>query len=301
MRIAFFGSPSPYYRGIIRNLAELGHRITFHEPGVREDVLDETASADVVVNAGAFDELLEREVIARRRVGQIVIFWDTDAPATLNRMTENPSDPFRSLVSRYDLIFTSGGGDPVVARYRNFGAAQCIPIYNALDPMTHHRVARRPEFEADLSYLGDRLRDREARVDEFFFRAAERLPNARFLLGGSGWDEKVTPQSVSYIGRVLDVDHNAFLCTPRAVLDVSGESTAANGWSPSMRFFEAAGAAACVITDAWEGIEGFLDRGTEVLVAEDGDQVAEIIRDLDPERAAAIGRAALRRVLAQHT
>src|SRR3546814_5983569 len=67
------------------------------------------------------------------------------------------------------------------------------------------------------------------------------------------------------------------------------------------RVFEAAGAAACLITDAWEGIELFLEPGREVLVARDGDEVAELLRGLDRGRAERIGAAARSRVLAHHT
>jgi spore maturation protein CgeB len=65
--------------------------------------------------------------------------------------------------------------------------------------------------------------------------------------------------------------------------------------------FEAAGAAACIITDAWEGIELFLTPSEEILVARDGKDVADCLQSLTPERAQAIGQAALRRVLAEHT
>ena len=341
MKIAFYGSSlvsaywngaATYYRGVIRNLAELGHDVTFFEPDaygrqqnrdLKEDpewarvvvypgegnegverVLDEARHYDVVVKAsgvGVFDELLERAVIELRRPDQTVIFWDVDAPATLDRMKQNESDPFRALVPQYDFVFTYGGGDPVIEKYRSFGARECIPIYNALDPVTHHPVPRKPDFDADLSFLGNRLPDREARVEEFFLRAAALLPDRGFLLGGSGWGDKPLPPSVRYIGHVFTGDHNAFNCTPRAVLNISRDSMASNGWSPATRVFEAAGAAACLITDAWEGIDYFLEPEKEVLVARDGAEVAEIVRDLDAERAKKIGQAAMKRVLAEHT
>lgn len=221
--------------------------------------------------------------------------------ATLDRIAHDTSDPFRALVPQYDFVFTYRGGEPVVRRYLAFGARECIPIYNALDPTTHFPVPPDPSFEADLSFLGNRLPDREARVDEFFFRAAAQLPQSTFLLGGAGWDDKPMPRSVRYLGHVFTGDHNAFNCTPRAVLNISRESMAANGWSPATRVFEAAGAAACLITDAWEGIEFFLEPEKEVLVANDGDDVAQIVRELDARRARRIGEAARRRVLAEHT
>ena len=338
MRIAFYGSSlvsaywngaATYYRGIIRNLAELGHHVTFFEPDAYgrqqhrdlaedpewarvvvyqpddvERVLDEAQHFDVVVKAsgvGVNDALLERAVLHLRKPHQTIVFWDVDAPATLDRIANDAGDPFRPLVPQYDFVFTYGGGDPVVRRYLAFGAKQCIPIYNALDPTTHFPAPPDPRFEADLSFLGNRLPDREARVDEFFFRAAAQLPRSTLLLGGAGWDDKAMPRAVRYLGHVFTGDHNAFNCTPRAVLNISRESMAANGWSPATRVFEAAGAAACLITDAWEGIDFFLEPEKEVLVAHNGDEVADIIRGLDAGRARAIGKAALRRVLSEHT
>jgi spore maturation protein CgeB len=90
-------------------------------------------------------------------------------------------------------------------------------------------------------------------------------------------------------------------CSARAVLNVHRDSMVENGWSPATRLFEAAGAGACQITDAWRGVEEFLEPGREVLVAHSGAEVAEHVAALTPERAAEIGRAALRRVLAEHT
>jgi spore maturation protein CgeB len=48
-------------------------------------------------------------------------------------------------------------------------------------------------------------------------------------------------------------------------------------------------------------VEKFLAPGEEVLVARDGADVAAQLDALDAERAAAIGRAARRRMLAEHT
>jgi spore maturation protein CgeB len=340
MDIAFFGSSlvsaywngaATYYRGIVRALHERGHRVTFYEPDAygrqahrdMDDpdwatvvvypgegdahalrMLEQARGADLVVKAsgiGVFDALLERAVLDLRRPGTLVAFWDVDAPATLERMRRDAHDPFRGCVPGYDLVLTYGGGDPVVRAYRDFGASECVPIYNALDPSTHHPVEPDPRFDCDLAFLGNRLPDREARVDEFFLRAATRLPKHRFLLAGSGWHDKPLPANVTDLGHLYTAQHNAFNCTPRAVLNVSRDSMARCGFSPATRVFEAAGAAACLVTDAWEGIERFLEPGTEVLVAQGGDEVAAHLERLDAATAAAIGAAARRRVLAAHT
>ncbi len=152
-----------------------------------------------------------------------------------------------------------------------------------------------------MSLLANRLPDREARIDQFFFRPAALLPNARFLLGGSGWGDKPMPANVRAIGHVPTAEHNALNRSARAVLNVARDSMAAVGFSPATRVFEAAGAGACLITDAWEGIEMFLTPGEEVLVARDGADVAALVEALSPQQARAIGLAARDRVLREHT
>ncbi|MCW3054259.1 MAG: hypothetical protein JWN14_3429 [Chthonomonadales bacterium] len=340
MNIAWFGSSivsaywngaATYYRGVCRALHARGHRVTFYEPDAYErqqhrDIPDpeyarvvvysgddagaalrcvEAArNADLVIKAsgvGVFDALLEEAVLDLRTERTRVAFWDVDAPATLDLLHAEASDSLRALIPRFDLILTYGGGAPVVNAYCALGARACVPIYNALDPATHHPVSPDPRFAADLGFLGNRLPDREARVEEFFLCAAERLPQKRFLLGGSGWQDRSMPPNVNYVGHVGTAAHNAFHGSPRVALNISRESMARYGFSPATRVFEAAGAGACLITDAWEGLELFLEPGEETLVAHNGAEVAEHLRALTPDCAHRIGQAARRRILACHT
>lgn len=339
MKIAFYGSSlvsaywngaATYYRGLLRALAARGYAITFYEPDVYdrqknrdidppdwcrvvvyEGTIDalkrvaaEAAEADIVVKAsgvGFEDDLLLQAVLSAARPQALTIFWDVDAPATLAELRAAPDHPLRKALATLDLVLTYGGGDPVVSAYRALGARDCIPVYNALDPDTHHPVPADPRFAADLGFLGNRLPDREARVESFFLAPAARLPESRFLLGGSGWQDKPMSGNVHLLGHVSTREHNAFNVTPKAVLNISRESMAETGFSPATRVFEAAGAGACLITDHWEGIDLFLKPGTEVLVARDGRDVAEIMATLGADNAKRIGAAALARVLAEHT
>ena len=339
MDIAFYGSSllssywngaATYYRGILAALAPLGYRITFYEPdafdrqqhrdieppdyarvvvypateaGLR-GVLAEAKRADVVVKAsgvGVFDDALLAGVVSEARPGAIRLFWDVDAAATLDEVRAAPDHPLRAVLPKLDAVFTYGGGPPVVDAYLALGARRCVPVYNALDPLTHHPAAPDPRFAADLSFLANRLPDRERRVEQFFLDAAARCPGQSFLLGGNGWHDKAMPGNVRAIGHVGTADHNAFNCSAQAVLNVARDSMAQVGFSPATRVFEAAGAGACLITDAWEGIELFLEPEREVLVARDGQDVAAQLLALTPARAAAIGAAARARVLASHT
>jgi spore maturation protein CgeB len=340
LSIAFFGSSlvsaywngaATYYRGILQALANRGHRITFYEPdafdrqshrdmpdpswarvvvypvdgiaGVQRS-LDEAHSCDLIIKAsgvGVFDRFLEAQVPAIKRTDALAVFWDVDAPATLDRIMADPDDPFRELIPAYDMVLTYGGGSPVVAGYRRWGARVCVPIYNGLNPATHYPVPPDPRFACDLGLIANRLPDRERRIEEFFVAVAADLPQQRFVLGGNGWSDKRMPPNIAYVGHVYTRDHNAFNASARAVLNVSRDSMAAYGYSPATRVFEAAGAGACIITDVWQGIGEFFEPGREILVASNGPVVAEILARVTAAGARRIGEAARTRALAEHS
>jgi spore maturation protein CgeB len=351
MHLTFFGSSlvssywngaATYYRGLLRALAGRGHRITFCEPDAygrqqNRDLPTDPEYARVIVyrteegrdrlieaafaesdwvikcsGVGMWDAELEI-AIAERSGGEVqTAFWDVDAPATLARIDADPADPFHACIPRYDRIFTYGGGPPVVEAYLERGAGACTPVYNGLDPEEHRPVERPGAVQWELLFMGNRLPDREARVDGFFFHAASLCPEARFALGGEGWGDKPMPANVTYLGHVPTARHNEVNAAARLVLNIHRESMVQNGWSPATRMFEAAGAAACQVTDVWQGIEEFfapaapdpsgdLEPGGEILLAEDAEAVARWVREIDDTTARRIGEAARQRALAAHS
>lgn len=339
MHIAFFGSSlvsaywngaATYYRGLLKALARRGHRVDFYEPDAfdrqkHRDIanpawarvvvyspdadgaaraLEQAGRADLVVKAsgvGVLDGLLERDVLSLKRPGRLVAFWDVDAPATLERIDCDHEAPFRELIPAYDLVFTYGGGPPIIDAYMRARARRCVPIYNALDPETHHPDRPDTRFSGLLGLLANRLPDREARVHEFFIDVARRLPAATFVLGGSGWNQHELPGNVHHVGHVYTCDHNRFNCSSLAVLNVHRESMARCGHSPATRVFEAAGAGACLLSDHFRGVERFLEPDREILLARTGCELAEQLARLTPAEARAIGERARARVLAHHT
>ena len=329
---AYWNGAATYYRGLARALHERGHRLHFFEPDAFDrqahrdvdelpwgevtiydpddwqqvkECLRAAGRSDFVVKAGGIgvgDELLEAEVAALRSTKTGALFWDVDSPATLARLEGNGEDPLRALLSEYDMVLCYGGGDAVRSRYRALGARQCEVIYNALDPTSHYPVQPDARFSGDLAFLGNRLPDREERVETFFFAPARRLSAHRFVLGGAGWDSAAARlPNLHYVGHVYTADHNAFNISPKAVINISRNDMAQVGFAPATRVFEAAGSGSCLITDAWEGIELFLEPGEEVLVANGSDDVVRWIEDTPLERARHIGRRARERMLAQHT
>ena len=326
---AYWNGAATYYQGIYKSLHRLGHEITFAEPDIygrqqhRESaqldfvrvelyrnaselrrLLRRAAGAELVVKhsgVGEADESLEELVLDFKSANTRVAFWDVDAPATLQRVETHSNDPFRKLIPQYDVIFTYGGGRPVLELYRALGAQACHAIYNAVDPETHFSVAPVEELQCDLAFVGNRLPDRESRVEEFFLRAATLAPEMRFLLGGEGWRGKSLPPNVRWIGHVKIEDHNAINCSARIVLNVNRDSMARIGFSPPTRIFEAAGAGSCLITDSWPGIESFFAPQSELLIAESAEQVVGFLRGIDRSQSTQIGQKMLARALREHT
>jgi spore maturation protein CgeB len=339
LNISFFGpslisahwnGAAAFYRGLVRALAERGHRVTFYEPDAYDrqqhrdippphwarvivypatdestlETLERAEESDLIIKCsgvGVFDELLEAAVLELKNPETLVAFLDVDPFATLDRMRCDPEDCFRPLIPEYSFILTRGGGAPVVDAYLAAGAVECVPIHNALDSHTCFPAPPEQRFEGDLGFLGNCTPDAEAPIDEFFFQPAATLPARKFVLAGNGWQKKLMPPNVNYLGCLPLPEHNAFNGSPRAVLSIQNDTAARQGFSPPMRLFEAAGAGACVITNKWTGIELFLEPGREVLLAANGGEVAEHLEQLTPERAREIARACRARVLAEHT
>ena len=156
----------------------------------------------------------------------------------------------------------------MVEAYRRFGARECVPIYNALDP-DHPPPRATPTRGSRPTSASWATACRTARRGWRSSSCGRRpsAPSAASCWAAAAGRTSRCRTTSSYLGHVYTRDHNAFNCTPQAVLNISRESMARYGFSPATRVFEAAGAGACLITDAWEGIEMFLEPEREVLVA----------------------------------
>jgi spore maturation protein CgeB len=261
------------------------------------------SQADVVIKhsgIGVDDALLE-ELVAGMNAYCPTFFWDVDSPATLARMRNDPEDPFRELIPQFEAVLSYGGGPASKVGYLEFGARAYHTIYNALDPETHHPVAPDPGLNCDVLFLGNRLPDREARVDELFLQAAELAPASRFLLGGEGWGDKALPINVRWIGHVPTEDHNRANCSAGMVMNINRTSMAVSGYSPPTRVFEVAGAGACMLCDDWPGIDDCFEPGKEILVVRTAKDVVDAIREYDAPARRQIGTAFRARALRDHT
>jgi spore maturation protein CgeB len=266
-------------------------------------MLNYASHADVVIKhsgLGVDDELLEGSVL-ELKAPKAVIFWDVDAPATIGRIDGNAHDPFRQRIRQYDGIFTYGGGPEMRAAYLRHGAQSYCSVYNGLDPDTHHPVPPDPALACDVAFIGNRLPDRERRVEELFLRAAAMAPENRFLLGGEGWGDKSMPANVRWIGHVPTHDHNRVNCSAGMVLNINRSSMADCGFSPPTRLFEVAGVGACMLCDDWPGIDDCFEPEKEILVVRTAEDIVDALHTHNESSRNKIGEAFRARALRDHT
>ncbi len=237
--------------------------------------------------------------------GPMTFIWDVDAPATIHRMRANPDDTLARTTRLYDAILTYGGGPLARDGFREFGAQAYYSMYNGLDPETHYPVPPDPTLACDVAFLGNRLPDREARVEELFLRAAALAPQASFVLGGEGWGDKSMPPNVRWLGHVPTADHNRVNCSASMVLNINRASMAEFGFSPPTRIFEVAGAGTCLLCDDWPGIKDCFKpppaSHPEILVVTSAEDVVAALGRYEPAARRQIGEAFHARGLADHT
>ena len=163
-------------------------------------------------------------------------------------------------------------------------------------PTTHHpvpaeaRFARRPRPSSATACPTARRGS-----SEFFLEPAARLPGRTLPARRQRLGDKAMPRERPPHRPCRHARSQRLQRAPARRPQHRPRQHGPIGFSPATRVFEAAGAGACLITDAWVGHRA-LPRapGEEVLVARDGQDVAELVAALTPERARAIGEAARR-------
>ena len=315
------------WRGLCRSLFRRGHRVVFFErdvpyyashrdlttvPGcdlalypdwasVLPKARRELADADVgMVTSFCADGIAASELVLSS-AASLRTFYDLDTPVTLQRLKDGERVSYigpRGLRD-FDLVLSYTGGRALAELRDGLGARRVAPLYGSVDPATHHPVPPRDHYAADLSYLGTYSQDRNATLKTLFVDAAARLPDRRFILGGSMYDSSFPWQSnIFFVWHVPPAEHPAFYCSSKLTLNVTRAPMAESGFCPSGRLFEAAACGVPILSDNWEGLDQFFEPGREILLAENTEDTLAALRRND---LTAIAEAARERVLTCHT
>lgn len=303
--IVFFERDVPYYAAH-RDLVESPH-IKLHLyndwhavlPAARRAV----AGADVaVVTSYCPDGIDATELVASSNLN-LRVFYDLDTPVTLEALQNGEQLSYigpRKLVD-FDLVLSYTGGAALTALEAQLGARRVVPLFGSVDPEIHHPACSLSGYQADLSYLGTYAADRQETLDELFIQVARRLPQKRFIVGGSKYPiDFPWRQNIWYVQHVAPSAHAAFFCSSPLTLNITRAAMARMGYCPSGRLFEAAACGVAIVSDAWAGLDTFFQPGSEIIVARTTEDVIAAM-ELPKDELARIARAGRERVLASHT
>jgi spore maturation protein CgeB len=304
--VSFYERSTPYYAGA-RDLQELpaGGRLCMYGSleDVREEAVRDLGDASLAIATSyCYEGAAACELILESRA-EIKAFYDLDTPMTLSGLRDGKDLkylPTRGL-GDFDMVLSYTGGRALDELKTRVGARRVAPLYGSVDPENHRPAAPREEFRASLSYLGTYAEDRQEALQKLFLRAAARLPQKRFLIGGAQYPDSFPwMENVAFVRHVPPPMHPEFFSSCRATLNITRSAMASYGYCPSGRLFEAAACGAPLLTDSWEGLECFFEPGREVLRVSSADDVVSAMALSDGELRA-IGDAARERALAEHT
>jgi spore maturation protein CgeB len=315
------------YRALVAALLRAGHRVRFLERdapwyAAHEDTPAELAACLAVY--GGLDELRDAHAEAVAAADLVVVgsyvpdgiavgawvqstargvtaFYDIDTPVTLAALGAGGCDYLEPrLIPGYDLYLSFTGG-PLLDTLRLRYGANALPFYCAVDPARHAPVAA-DEPAYDLGYMGTYSADRQPALDRLLVQPARAWPGGRFVVAGPQYPARIAwPANVARIEHVGPGEHAAFYGALRFTLNVTRADMVAAGWSPSVRLFEAAACGTPIVSDAWAGLDALFEPGREILIARDAADVLGWLHGLGEDERRAIGAAARRRVLAEHT
>jgi spore maturation protein CgeB len=315
------------YRALARALHRRGHRVRFFErnmpwyerhrdlaspPYCSVDLYSslealerhskELASADLVIIGSYVPE--GRSVVewVLSRAGGVKAFYDIDTPVTVSRLASDTCEYLdRAQVPHFDLYLSFAGG-PILERLSSeFGASRPRPFYCSVEPLDYFPIPEATK-RYDLGYLGTYSADRQPALERLLLQPARQWQEGAFYVAGAQYPPSIQwPANVARAEHLAPAAHGAFYNHQRLTLNITRADMVANGYSPSVRLFEAAACGVPIITDSWAGLEEFFEPDSEILVAQTTSDVLDFLRSMEETELRQIGARARQRVLQHHT
>jgi spore maturation protein CgeB len=315
------------FRGLLRGLDELGHRVLFLERDVpwyanHRDLPDPDfcelryyddigelersyasaiCAADLIVIGSYVPEgvaVIDRVLAMRPK---LLAFYDIDTPVTLAKLARGDDEYLaKRQIPLFDLYFSFTGGPTLARLEREYGAQRAAALYCAVDD-AHYRPTGE-QIRWDLGYLGTYSPDRQPGLERLLLEPARRLPDMRFVVAGPQYPGDIDwPENVERIEHLAPSEHASFYSRQRFTLNVTRADMIAAGWSPSVRLFEAAACGVPIISDDWDGLDELLPEGQALLIARSSEDVVTALQETNEARRRSIAGEARVRVLAGHT
>ncbi|MGG7519337.1 CgeB family protein [Allorhizobium undicola] len=262
---------------------------------------DDIRGADAVIIGSYVPDGVDVIDLVRAMVPDCLCFYDIDTPVTLARMGREEEDYIaRRQLPLFDICFSFSGGPILTVLERDFGVQRAMALYCSVDPDVYHATGEATAW--DLGYLGTYSPDRQLVLERLLLRPARLLPHRRFVVAGPSYPADIDwPANVERIEHLPPDAHASFYSRQRFTLNVTRADMVALGWSPSVRLFEAAACGVPIISDIWEGLASLFPEGQAIVLANDTQDVADVLETMPETSRREIAQEAAHIVLTGHT
>jgi spore maturation protein CgeB len=315
------------YRALLRELARLGHGVTFLErdlPYYADNRDMARPPFGAIFTYDSLEELHERFGKLVREADVVVVgsyvpqgaavgdwvlaqargvraFYDIDTPVTLAAVAKGACEYLvRRQIPAYELYLSFTGGPTLRVLEEDLHSPCARALHCSVDPELYYAEAA--ETRWDLAYLGTHSADRQPALERLLVEPARAWKSGRFIVAGAQYpSDLLWPGNVERVAHLSPSAHRAFYNAQRFALNVTRVDMVQAGWSPSVRLFEAAACGTPILTDAWAGLDAFFEPGREVAVVRSAADVLAWLRETPDEARVEMAAFARRRVLAEHT
>jgi spore maturation protein CgeB len=264
----------------------------------------ELAEADLVLIHEWNSPQLIDEVLARKaRLGFRALFHDTH-----HRAYSNPAEILRLPLARFDGVLAFG--ESIRRIYaEGFGVARVWTFHEAADVSVFH-VLDRPK-ENDVIWIGNwGDEERTGELMEFLVEPGARLAaeQRRVVVRGVRYPqqarETLHSAGIEYAGYLPNLEAPELYARSRLALHVPRRQYA-NGLSgvPTIRVFEALACGIPLLCAPWTDSEGLFRAGEDYLVAQSGEEMIALQRQLlaSPSARREIASSGLETIRRHHT
>lgn len=315
------------FRGLIRELHQNGHHVTFLERDVpwyasnrdlkdfsycntilysdlhelREKHSETVRTADLVIVGSYVPEGVEVGHFVVETAEGITAFYDIDTPVTLAKIEKNDFEYLHpDLIPLYQIYLSFTGGPTLKRLEVQYGSPMARPFYCSFDPELY--FPEEQEKKWDLGYLGTFSTDRQPPLTKLMLEAAEDLKEGKFVVAGPQYPAEILwPANVERIEHLPPSEHRKFYNSQRFAMNITRADMIKAGYSPSVRLFEAAACNTPIISDYWEGIESIFEPGKEILISKSGEETVNYLKNISEAERQQIAANAREKVLAFHT
>lgn len=263
-------------------------------------ILTEEKDVDAILLIGVpLNHFVGLPTLIRKEYSNIpIFFYDLDLPTSL---PENKGFSFNyyenaNLEEYSGLIITSEGS---IARLKELGAENIKVVHFGVDPDVYSPLQL--DQITDVFFYGNGSPDREENLEMMIREPSKILTKNSFLICGRNMPKDIGNSTL--IDKLTFSTLRKMCCQSKINLNLPRKSHASVYCTSTVRPFELASLACCIVSGPYNGLEKWFEIGKEMFMVESSKEATDLYKNLldNDEERLQYGIAARNRILKEHT